>query len=191
MVGTNIWSELSPENKTILQNTYKKLLNTLKTLDRDSIVYYEYCAKIQEYEKLFGVENINPPIIVNTWEDLCLKYKQKQNLNLEYNINTLYNKVLTFITDDSIRTHIVASYKIALLIIEKYGRLITIDDIEDNQGYIWTIQYCASTNEFDNNCRIMKITESKSLQLLSFKSKKDAETFYNYNKELINQYFLT
>lgn len=156
----NLWEQLDKRAQELLREEYKN----------------ECTAYQLALEKYFGKDNLVPPPPINNWEDLL-----KVHPELDKKLEDFSKSIEDFAVTDY--DYLIAQFKIIYSINYGYGGTIKKYEWKDQNIMKWRIVVNSMTSN-----PIISSTVHDTGELLTFRSKEQAERFKKYNVNLIKQF---
>lgn len=175
----NIWEQLSEEDRIFLRKSYQEM----KEVSNKNKYLYDNMLEDQEkrLEGIFGKENLNPEPQIKTWEDienLYPSYKVWMDGFIAFCLDNRY------IGDNKISNRLIAAIKIAKLIEECYGGMITDEEWRNctiPKYYIWY-------NNMYNT--LVRDNTYAAKEFIAFHTEEQCDEFFKNNEQLCKDYYM-
>lgn len=166
-----IWSKLSQEEKQEIIQKYKN-----SEFSTEKIILVD----------IFGEDNLNPKLQINTWEDVV----KQTGYDIKDDFVTLPDgsgdDCIWYSRDKTLKTiinKVIATFKIPKLIEVGYGGVITDEEWKDPSKTIYVI--------VSWNNKLQKAdTEAETNDFIAFHTEEQRDKFLQYNEQLCKDYFV-
>lgn len=178
---SNIWDELSEEDRIFLRKSYQEM----KEISNKNKDLYDNMLEdqVKRLEEIFGKENLKCKPPIKTWED----YEKILSEDALANINNTLDNIahlprIDFNRSNPIYKKMVATYKIARLIELSYGGMITEEEWENPEKakYILVERKGIIVDDITYTYR----------NFIAFHTKEQLGEFFKNNYQLCKEYYL-
>lgn len=172
IISKETWDKFTEEEKERVRQGYK---SWLYAYNKGGIEFSIH----EEYEDLFGKENLQPEPKIKTWEDITKMDNRYHQL-----IDEIIRRGYSSLWDSKIINKIIATLKISKLIELGYGGMVTEEEWENEDIRKFSIV------RFQKD---LSYAEGRSAyEFVSFHTPEQREEFMSYpeNVELVKQYYM-